>query len=55
MRGGYGYTEHIPAEAVAVTASRIRIRVRRVSGEMVERVVRPENLSTDRATARERE
>jgi hypothetical protein len=43
-RGGYGYVERIPAEVVAVTPSRIRIRAQRKSGETVERTVRPESL-----------
>ena len=44
MRGGYGYTERIPAEVVRVTAKRVTIRVRLQSGAHVTRSVKRENL-----------
>ncbi len=43
-RGGYGYTWPVEAEIVHVTPKRVRIRVALLSGEMVERTVRPEHL-----------
>jgi hypothetical protein len=43
-RGGYGYIIPVDAEVVRVTGKRVRVRVRRVSGEMVERTVTEERL-----------
>ena len=43
-RGGYGYTIPVDAEVVAVYPSRVRIRVRRRDGALVERSVTPERL-----------
>jgi hypothetical protein len=43
-RGGYGYIFRVPATITAVGEKRIRIRVQKVSGEWVEKWVRPENL-----------
>jgi hypothetical protein len=43
-RGGYGYTIPVNAEVVKVSAKTVRVRVRRVNGEMVERNVKPASL-----------
>jgi|GEM_PF-2888269 hypothetical protein len=44
QRGGYGFVIPINAEVVKVNAKMVRIRVQKVSGEMVERTVKPESL-----------
>lgn len=47
MRGGYGYTERIPAEVVRLTAQRVTIRVSRKDGTTVERSVKRENVKEE--------
>jgi hypothetical protein len=44
LRGGYGYTIPVNAEVVRVNAKTVRIRVQRVSGEMIELNVKPDSL-----------
>lgn len=44
LRGGYGYTELIPAVVVRCGTRRVLIQVRRKDDTLVERWVRPENL-----------
>lgn len=43
-RGGYGYITPVDAEVLKVGSRKVKIRVRKVSGELVERWVSPENL-----------
>jgi hypothetical protein len=43
-RGGYGYIRRVPATVVHQTDSRVMITVKTVSGNIVYRSVRPENL-----------
>jgi hypothetical protein len=43
-RGGYGYTQAIPSVVLHRTAKRVRIRVMRQSGELVERSVTPDHV-----------
>ena len=47
-RGGYGWVIPVNAEVVKVNPKTIRILVKRIDGEMVERNVRPESLKPRR-------
>lgn len=52
-RGGYGYSYLVPAQVVSVTSRRVRVRVRRCTGELVERTVTVERLRPLEGTAPE--
>lgn len=43
-RGGYGFSWNVDAEVVKVGRSLVTIRVKKASGEMVERRVKPDSL-----------
>lgn len=43
-RGGYGWMIPVNAEVVKVNTKTVRILVKRIDGQMVERNVKPESL-----------
>jgi hypothetical protein len=49
LPGGYGQTQAVPAVVVKRTAKRAHIRVQRLTGEVVERSVRPEHVRLPKA------
>lgn len=48
-RGGYGYTQPVDAEVVSVGPKKGRIRVKHISGGLVEYSVKPESLRERKA------